>query len=254
MAGGNSYPAGNGSGGSVDIYDLMDDNFDHTGLNFIGGSQISMGSYPGGGPGNITFAGGASSGSMGGTFKAAQKDKYLPTKTTVSSTPFAHDLPTTDHYIDLDPHYTDMYGDPITRMTYDWTPNTFYGADYLVHKVADIMTKMGGTPTFGKSVLPQNTGEQPGPGPSTGAAIPHNDWWGHHLRGGCRIGKNQATSVWNSWNQCWLVPNIFGAGEITNTCGDNIPSGTHAAGPQSYRAADGMKTYLTKPGLLQPLT
>src|SRR5205807_5510259 len=58
--GGNSYAAGNGSGGSVDIYDLMDDNFSHTGLNFIGGSQISMGGYLGGGPGNITFAGGVS--------------------------------------------------------------------------------------------------------------------------------------------------------------------------------------------------
>src|SRR5579864_5306997 len=105
--GGNSYPAGNGSGGSVDIYDLMDDNFDHTGLNFIGGSQVGMGSYMGGGPGNITFAGGASSGNMGSTFKATQQNKYLPTKTSVGSTPLAHDLPTFMNYIDLDPHYTD---------------------------------------------------------------------------------------------------------------------------------------------------
>jgi len=74
---------------------------------------------------------------MGGTFKATQKDKYLPTKTTLSSTPLAHDLPTTDNYIDLDPHYTDIYGDPLSRLTYDWTPNTYNGAVHLVKKVKD---------------------------------------------------------------------------------------------------------------------
>ena len=247
--GGNSYPAGNGSGGSVDIYDLMDDNFDHSvsalagDPPFIGGAEIGAGGYPGGGPGNITFAGGVSSASMGGTFKATQKDKYLPTKTTLSSTPLAHDLPTTDNYIDLDPHYTDIYGDPLSRLTYDWTPNTYNGATHLVKKVKDIFTQMGAqNVTIGSTVAP-------------GAA--HNDWWGHHLRGGCRIGANQSTSVWNKWNQCWSpvskpVFNIFGAGEITNTSGDNVPSGTHVAGPQSYRAAEGIKQYLAllTPGLL----
>jgi len=247
--GGNSYPAGNGSGGSVDIYDLMDDNFDHSvsALNgsppFIGGSEIGAGGYPGGGPGNITFAGSVSSASMGGTFKTTQKDKYLPTKTTLSSTPFAHDLPTTDNYVDLDPHYTDIYGDPLARLTYDWTPNAYNGATYLVTKVKDIFTRMGASNvTVGSTVAP-------------GAA--HNDWWGHHLRGGCRIGANQMTSVWNKWNQCWSPAtktpfNIFGAGEITNTSGDNVPSGTHVAGAQSYRAADGIKQYLAlaTPGLL----
>jgi gluconate 2-dehydrogenase alpha chain len=231
--GGNSYPAGNGSGGSVDIYDLMDDNFDHTGISpfFIGGSQIGAGGYPGGGPGNITFAGGSSSTNMGGTFKATQKDKYLPTKTSLGATPFAHDLPTTDNYVDIDPHYTDAYGDPVARLTYDWTPNTFNGATYLANKCAAIFTKMGATNvTVGSAVA---------------AGSAHNDWWGHHLRGGCRIGINASSSVWNKWNQCWApYYNIFGAGEITNTSGDNVPSGTHVAGAQSYVAADGIRKYL----------
>src|SRR2546428_10589579 len=103
--GGNAYPAGNAGGGSVDSYDLMDDNFDHKNLGFIGGSQIGVGGCPGGGPGNITFAGGVSSASMGGTFKATQKGKFLQTTTVLSSTPFAPDVPTTDNYVDLDPHY-----------------------------------------------------------------------------------------------------------------------------------------------------
>ena len=238
--GGNAYPAGNAGGGSVDIYDLMDDNFNHKDLGFIGGSQIGVGGYPGGGPGNITFAGGVSSASMGGTFKTSQKDKYLQTKTVLSSTPFAPDLPTTDNYVDLDPHYTDIYGDPLARLTYDWTPNMYVGATYLANKVKDIFTAMGASNvTVSNTVLP-------------GAV--HNDWWGHHLRGGCRIGTDPTSSVWDKWNQCWSPTvktpfNIFGAGEITNTSGDTVPSGTHVAGPQSYRAAEGIKQYL---GLLTP--
>ncbi len=246
--GGNSYAAGNGSGGSVDIYDFMDDNFDHsdTALNgsppFIGGAEIGFGGYPGGGPGNITFAGGASKNSMGLSAKTGQKDKYLPTTTTLGSTPLAHDLPTTDNYVDLDPHYTDVYGDPLARLTYDWTPNTYNGAAFLVNIVKGIFTKMGASNI---TVKPQSQS-------------PHNDWWGHHLRGGCRIGSDPTWSVWNKWNQCWspYIPsvkpalNIFGAGEITNTSGDNVPSGTHVAGPQSYVAAEGIKKYLASPGLL----
>jgi gluconate 2-dehydrogenase alpha chain len=242
--GSNSYSAGNASGGSIDIYDLMDDNFDHTNLNFIGGAQIGMGGYAGGGPGNITLAGGVSPSNtgVGGTFKANQKDKYLPTSTNVGATPFAPDIPTYDHYVDLDPHYTDIYGDPLSRLTYDWTNNMYNGATYLATIVAQILTKMGASNV--------KVGATP--------AQVHNDWWGHHLRGGCRIGKDPASSVFNSWNQHWLAgaPNIgtnyFAAGEITNTAGDTVPSGTHVAGPQSWRAAEGIRQYLLSPGLLTP--
>jgi gluconate 2-dehydrogenase alpha chain len=234
--GGNAYPAGNGSGGGVDLYDFMDDNFDHTGLNFIGGNQVSIGGYPGAGPGNITFAGGVTSASMGSKFKATQKDKWLLTKTVLSSTPLAHDLPTTTHYTDLDPHFYDIYGDPLSRLTFDWTPNTYNGATYLAPLVGKIFTQMGAPDVAVSSTVP--------PGSA------HIDWWGHHIRGGCRIGQDSKSSVWNKWNQCWTSPNYFGAGEITNTCGDNIPSGTHAAGPQSYVAAEGIKQYLQSPGLL----
>ena len=35
--GSNTYSAGNALGGGYTFHDLCDDNFDHTGLNFIGG-------------------------------------------------------------------------------------------------------------------------------------------------------------------------------------------------------------------------
>jgi gluconate 2-dehydrogenase alpha chain len=234
--GGNAYPAGNGSGGGVDLYDFMDDNFDHTNLNFIGGSQISIGGYLGAGPGNITFAGGVTSKSMGSAFKATQKDKYLLKTIPLSSTPLAHDLPTTTHYADLDPNYTDAYGDPLSRLTFDWTPNTYNGATYLAPLVGKVFNQMGAQNVALSATVPPGS--------------VHIDWWGAHIRGGCRIGQDPNTSVWNKWNQCWTNPNYFGAGEITNTCGDNVPSGTHIAGPQSYVAAEGIQKYLKSPGLL----
>ena len=43
--------------------------------------------------------------------------------------------------------------------------------------------------------------------------------------------------------------NYFAAGEITNTTGNNATAGTHAAGPQSYRAAEGIKKYLANVGM-----
>src|SRR5215467_9988141 len=81
--GGNSYPAGNGSGGGVSVFDLMDDNFDHSALGFMGGALFGAGGYLGGGPSNITTAGGAGSTSWGSTYKQSQQNKFLPTKQSV---------------------------------------------------------------------------------------------------------------------------------------------------------------------------
>jgi gluconate 2-dehydrogenase alpha chain len=243
--GGNSYPAGNGSGGGMSVFDLMDDNFSHANLNFIGGGLFGAGGYMGGGPGNITMAGGVGSGSMGSTFKQTQQNKYLPTKQTVGATPFAPDLPTLMNYIDLDPHYTDAYGDPVSRLTYDWTPNTYNGATYLVNQIKTILTAMGATNvTVGSTVAPYSA---------------HNDWWGHHLRGGLRVGNDPNAGTATAWaalsgyNQLYLTNttgvNYFAAGEITNTTGNNATAGTHAAGPQSYRAVEGIKRYLANGGV-----
>ena len=80
--GGNSYPCGNGYGGAYAIRDLCDDNFDHTGLNFIGGAYPEAGFFPGGGPNNFAFYADQPTPAMiGSTFKASLKDAFLPTKT-----------------------------------------------------------------------------------------------------------------------------------------------------------------------------
>jgi gluconate 2-dehydrogenase alpha chain len=139
-------------------------------------------------------------------------------------------------YIDLDPHYSDVYGDPLPRVTMDYGTNELNSAKFVLQKYADIMTKMGCTNV---TTIPGN-----------GVADYHMDDYQAHTRGGARMGSNPATSVFNKWCQCWEMNNLFAAGEILNTFGDNTTAGTHVAGMMAYLAADGIKKYLVSPGPL----
>ena len=236
--------AGNG-GGSATIYEYMDDGFDHTGLTFIGGSQQSAGGYSGAGPTNMTVAGGANVGAQGSAFKKTLQNRYI-TGGTAARAGFggmAPDLPNTLNMWDLDPHYTDLWGDPLPRITHEWTPNPYQAATYFASNAGNvgflaILNKMGA----------QNISK----GGTTIVApySAHNDWWGHHIRGGNRVGQKSSTSTYNAWQQMWACYNMFAAGEANNTTGDTVPSGTHQAGMQAQVAADGIKKYLQTPGLL----
>ncbi|MDQ1281042.1 MAG: family oxidoreductase, partial [Thermoproteota archaeon] len=232
--GGNAYSSGNAAGGGYEIMDFADDNFDHTGQNFIGGAPISFGGYLGSGP-NMLQTHLPSRTAFGSTWKASLKDEKLPSKLTLSFGTAGTEIPTKDWYIGLDPHYKDIYGDPLARITLDWGPNRWRPADYIAPIAANILQQMGCT-----NITTTNVPE----------LSQHVDWWGHHMRGGCRMGANPATSAFNKWLQSWDVQNVFAASEICDTFGDNTTAGTHVAGMLSYLAADGIKKYLATPGQL----
>ncbi len=232
--GANAYSSGNASGGGYNILDFADDAFDHKGLNFIGGASVGVGGYAGSAPSLITqYLPGKDN--FGKTWKAGLKDTKLPTRRTVASSPSGPEIPTKDQYIDLDPHYNDIYGDPLARITMDWGANRWRAADYIAPKVGEILTKMGAT-----NVAVTKVAE----------LTQHIDWWGHHMRGGARTGLKPETSVFNKWMQSWDVENLFAASEICFTFGDNTTAGTHPAGMQAYLAADGIKKYLANPSPL----
>ncbi len=235
--GGNAYPAGNAFGGAYAMRDHADDNFDHTGLNFVGGTYVQFGYYLGRGPGHLGLYANAPSPSMiGSNFKASLKDTFLPTTIPMSISPSGMWIPTTDWFIDLDPNYTDIYGDPVARLTLDIGMNTVNCSNYLAPKYAEILTKMGASNV--------KTGD-----PVTTET--HASTWSHHIRGGARIGTDPNISVFNKWQQCWTSENLFAAGEITEPTGSNTTTGgTHPAGAGSYVAAEGIKKYLASPGPL----
>ncbi len=232
--GGNAYSVGNAFGGASSMLDFADDNFDHKGLNFIGGASLRVGSYLGGAPdlltGNLP-----GKNNFGSAWKARIKDSKLPKKLTVSASPAGVTIPRKDHFWDLDPHYTDMYGDPLVRWTLDFDENQWRAADYIAPMVGEIFTKMGAA-DVAVSKVPESSQNM--------------DSWGYHTRGGIRMGANPETSVFNKWLQCWDAENVFAASEGSAPFGDNTTPGTHVAGMLAYLAADGIKKYLKSPGPL----
>ena len=198
---------------------------------------MTIGTYTGGGPGNLAIATGGSAANIGSTYKAAQKDKFLVAKLPVAASPAGLMPPTTSNYTDLDPHYDDRYGDPLGRFTIDYTGHGTVSANYLAQVTAAILTKMGAA----------NVTTAPAAVPRT---LPPTSW-NIHIRGGARIGSDPSSSVFNKWQQCWTVPNLFAAGEITDTVGSNDDtSGTHVAGAGALVAAEGIQRYLQSPGPL----
>ncbi|MDA4113770.1 MAG: GMC family oxidoreductase N-terminal domain-containing protein [Thaumarchaeota archaeon] len=242
--GANAYPAGNAAGGSYSILDFADDNFDHTGLNFIGGAEISLGGYAGGGPNNLGIASGASPANIGSAYKAGVKDSYLPTTTGLGVSATQYPLPQTTQYMDLDPHYTDIYGDPLTRATLDGVDANGYNLNvHITPLLAPLLTKMGATNvTLNKA-------------PSSLATAGHTvGFAGYHCKGGTRMGAKSSTSMINLYQQSWTSSNLFVTGETAGTSPDSITAGTHTIGPQAYVAAEGIVKYLKSPGELATST
>ena len=125
--------------------------------------------------------------------------------------------PLTTNFTDLDPQYTDLYGDPLERMTMDYSGQGTAAANYLAPYFAALLTKMGAS----------NVTTAPN---GVAGAVPQTSWT-IHIRGGCRVGSDSSTSVLNKWQQSWTVANLFAGGEVTDTVGSNDDtSGTHTAG------------------------
>jgi gluconate 2-dehydrogenase alpha chain len=233
--GGNAYSAGNGKGGGFQIEDYKNDNFDHTGLDFISGGVFGPGQYLGAGTSLINMTN-AQKQTLTPAFHASVKNVKLPTSQSVSGTAGGMTPPTKDSTWDLDPHYADIFGDPCARITATFPAQSWLVPTYLATIGANILAKMGATNiTTTKQAVGTGSGPQE---------------WGHHWRRGNPMGKSPTTSTFNNWQQCWTVPNYFATGEATETVGDETGSGTHIAGSGAYLAADGIKQYLANPGLL----
>jgi gluconate 2-dehydrogenase alpha chain len=229
---------------SAALDDFNADNFDHTGLGFLGGGSISMGqsgarpiqalSVP---PGTPAF---------GSAWKAAVQKYYRR----VVSVGFQGESPAYKmHYCDLDPNYRDKYGNPLLRLTFDWQPNERAMIAYAGSKTLGIMQEM----------IPNATLYKGGPTPSgnvisggPGALPAHFDTTAYqstHITGGTIMGADPGTSVVNNYLQHWDVDNLFvvGASNFPQNAGFN-PTGT--VGALAYRAAEGILKFHKSGGSL----
>jgi gluconate 2-dehydrogenase alpha chain len=150
-------------------------------------------------------------------------------------------FPYRQNYMDLDPTYTDKWGDPLLRFTMDYTEyeqrQFAYGARMSAHftqKIAEVSKAR---------LIPTGPAGHAGPRHYDGARY-HTT----HIQGGAIMGASPEQSVLNTWLQHWKMPNLFvvGTNALPQTSGAH-PTTTLVA--LSYRAADGViDGYLKKPG------
>lgn len=215
----------------VMIDDYNGDNFDHSGLGFVGGGYMGFGTT-GGRPIQMRSVPPGTP-RWGATWKKATAETYqrgLGFSTHGSSYSYR------DCYLDLDPTYKDPLGRPLMRMTFDFHENELKMSAYLTERLADIS----------KALDPLHMTASPRRGPYN-----INIYQTTHNTGGTVMGSDPATSVLNRYCQSWDVHNVFvpgGASVFPQNHGYN-PTGT--VGALAYWTADVIKErYLKNPGPL----
>jgi len=210
------------------IDDYNGDNFDHSGLGFIGGAYIA-GMITGARPIEMTRVPDGVP-KWGLEWKRAVAKYYLRNMSlSVHGSSYAQ----AGNYLSLDPTYKDQFGRPMLRMTFDFPDNDLKMAQYCTDRAAGIGHRMGASHVHPKP--------RKGPWDVTPYQTTHNC-------GGTMMGTSPADSVVNKYSQSWDVANLFvtGAGLYPQNPGYN-PTGTLAA--LCFLTADAIKSqYVKAPG------
>ncbi len=148
------------------------------------------------------------------------------------------------NFMDLDPTYTDKWGDPLLRMTLDWTDyemRQMVFGERIGSRLLEVIAQVSGA-----RLIKTDTGRRAG-------VLRHynaSQYITTHIQGGAIMGSSPVQSVVNPWLQHWKMPNLFvvGSSAFPQNSSAN-PTLTIVA--VSHRAADGLiDHYLKKPGPL----
>jgi len=216
---------------AVTMDDFNADHFDHGPLGFIGGGYIQV-QVVGGAPINFrpTPKGAPTWGSGWKRSVARYWNHTMPIQITGAS--LAH----RGGHLDLDPTYTDAWGQKLLRITFDFHDNDLKQSAFLTEKAEEIGKRMRGV----ELVEPN---PRRGPYTSTGYQTTH-------LTGGAATGANPRESAVNRYGQSWDVPNVFVAGSALFPQNSAYnPTATLCA--MAYLSLDAIKRdYLRSPGPL----
>jgi len=222
---------GSGANGFC-IDEFNSDNFDHRDLGFFGGGNIACNNT---GAAPILASGQLPPGSprWGGGWKEAVR-RYYNRSASVS---LQGESPAyRQNFMDLDPTYRDAWGNPLLRVTFNWTDNERKMADWMAKTVLQpIADAMGGSHQVVRGTLPDFS------------VSPYQNT---HVQGGTIMGATPDGTVVNTYGQVWDTPNLFvvGASTFPQNGGYN-PSGT--VGALAYRTADALvERWLKDPGML----
>lgn len=228
----NPFVASGAIGMTID--DFNGDNFDHSGLGFVGGGYIGAVMTNGRPLQSLPRAAPPGTPSWGADWKRAIADNYLSSYTFATH---GANYSYRQNYLDLDPTYKDAFGRPLLRMTFDFHDNDHKMSAYLTDRLAEIVQKMG----------PKQIRKNPREG--TYSVVPYQTT---HTIGGAIMGTDPTRSALNIYQQSWDVSNlfVFGASGFPQNAGYN-PTGT--IGAVTYWAAAAIRDkYLKNPGPLVP--
>ena len=140
------------------------------------------------------------------------------------------------NYLDLDPTYTDKYGDPLTRITLNWSEHERAQGAMLSKIQAQVGKAMGAR------VAPPNS--------RLLERYTVTQYQSTHVNGGAIMGSSPDTSVLNPWLQHWQLPNLWVVGgSAFPQNGSGNPTLTILA--LAIRASDALvDKYLKHPGAL----
>lgn len=212
------------------IDDFNNDNFDHTGLGFLGGGSIGASQFSGRPIRNRRLPPGTPR--WGTAWKQANADWYAHSMSLgIQGSCYPH----RDNYLSLDPTHTDALGQPLLRMTFDFRDNERKMAAYVGQKMMAIAQAIGAYQL----------------GPLKGLKTPFDvrNYQTTHIVGGTVMGADPHSSVVSPHLQHWDAANLFvvGASVYPHNAGYN-PTGPLAA--LALRLGDDLLRYLKRPGRL----
>jgi len=193
--------------------DWADDNFDHTGLGFIGGGNllVPMEEKPIEAASMSTFGRARRWGSSWKAFVKENAARWAPVWTQISTFPFE------DHFLDLDPDVKDPLGYPVCRLTVDLKESEKSAMRFMQEKAEQWLLEAGSIAIDKLPLAPI--------GLST------------HAYGGTRMGHDPETNVVDAWGFSHEAPNLGILGASTmGTSGARNPTLTVQA--LAWRTAD----------------
>jgi gluconate 2-dehydrogenase alpha chain len=219
------------SGSTATLIDeFNNDNFDHSGLGFLGGGGIGASMF--GGRPIKTRALPEGTPLWGTAWKKANADWYGHSMgLSIQGSCYPH----RENYLSLDPNYRDPYGQRLLRMTFDFRDNEQKMSEYVTAKMAAIGR------TIGADIV--------------GKAVPRKSpfdvrmYQTTHVVGGTPMGTSPETSVVSPHLQHWDAENLFvvGASVYPHNSGYN-PTGPLAA--LALRLGDDLVRYTQRPQML----
>jgi gluconate 2-dehydrogenase alpha chain len=198
----------------VAIDNFADDNWDHSGVDFIGGCNLWAMSdrRPITASGMNTYGIAPNWGSQWKAFIRENADR------THSSYNQKTTLPYEENFLDLDPTVKDAYGRPVTRITGEFKDNEVKIATFSQDKMEQWYREAGAIQVTRGPV-----------GGTMGAST--------HAYGGTRMGTNPETNVVNQWGLSHEVPNLgILGGSVMGTSGARNP--THTVQALAWRTAE----------------